>query len=185
MPLPTPDLETERLRVRPLLPADLPDLMVVNGDPEVTRFLPYATWAGHEDAVSWHHRMQALHAAGTGVQLVLQHPADGRVIGTVLLFKFDGPSARVELGYVLGRAHWRRGLMREALTAVIDHAFGTSGVRRIEAEVNPANVASDRLLAVLGFTLEGRARQRWVAQGVAYDTHLHGLLAPEWRQEAG
>ncbi len=185
MPLPTPDVETDRLRVRPLQPADLSDLLAVNGDPEVTRFLPYATWAGHEDAASWLHRMQALRDAGTGVQLVVQQRADDRVIGTVLLFKFDAPSARVELGYVLGRAHWGRGLMHEALSAVIDHAFGVGGLRRIEAEVNPANLASDRLLAALGFTLEGRARQRWVAKGSTYDTHLHGLLAAEWRPRAG
>ena len=185
MPRPSPDLQTERLRVRPLLPEDLPDLLAVNGDPEVTRFLPYAAWAGREDAVSWHHRMEALRTAGSGVQPVIQRRAEGRVIGTVLLFKFVAPSARLELGYGLGRAHWGQGLMREALSAVIDHAFGVGGLRRIEAEVNPDNVASERLLAALGFTLEGRARQRWVGRGVAYDTHLHGLLAPEWPPSAG
>jgi [ribosomal protein S5]-alanine N-acetyltransferase len=53
-------------------------------------------------------------------------------------------------------------------------------VRRIEAEVNPANTASNALLLGLGFTHEGTARQRWVAKGRAYNTNLYGLLADEW-----
>ena len=72
--------------------------------------------------------------------------------------------------------------MNEALCAVINHCFGAAGIRRIEAEVNPDNLASCRLLAKLGFVLEGRARQRWVAKGQTYDTNLYGLLATEWVQ---
>ncbi len=180
MPLNAPDLQTPRLRIRALAEADLHDLMAVNGDPEVTRFLPYATWVHMEDALSWFNRMQALKATGTGVQLVLQEQGGGPVVGTVLLFKLDEASARLELGYVLARARWGRGLMAEALFAVITHCFAAAKLRRIEAEVNPDNIASNKLLAKLGFVLEGRARQRWVARGVAYDTHLWGLLAPDW-----
>ena len=49
----------------------------------------------------------------------------------------------------------------------------------IEAEVNPANLASCALLRRVGFTLEGTLRQRWVAKGQAYDTHLFGWLATD------
>jgi RimJ/RimL family protein N-acetyltransferase len=109
-----------------------------------------------------------------------KHRAQGQVIGTALLFRFDAGSARLELGYVLGRVWWRQGLMHEALVAVCGHAFGSAGVRRIEAEVNPANTASTTLLQRLGFTLEGRLRQRWVGKGRAYDTLFYGCLADEW-----
>lgn len=180
MPLSAPDLDTPRLRIREVTDADLPDLMAVNGDPDVTRFLPYATWSTPEDGISWLNRMRALQTAGTALQLVVQDKGDGQAIGTVLLFKLDEPSARVELGYALARAHWGQGLMNEALCAVIGHCFGAAGIRRIEAEVKPENTASCRLLAALGFVLEGRARQRWVTKGQAYDTDLYGLLAPEW-----
>jgi [ribosomal protein S5]-alanine N-acetyltransferase len=178
--LPTLDLETPRLRIRAVAQADLPDLLAVNGDPQVTEFLPYATWACMDDALAWFARMQAQEATGAARQLVVQHKANGMVVGTVLLFKWDEPSARLELGYVLGRAHWRQGLMREALRAVISSGLQYGGVRRIEAEVNPANTASNALLLGLGFTHEGTARQRWVAKGRAYDTNLYGLLADEW-----
>jgi ribosomal-protein-alanine N-acetyltransferase len=181
MPLPAiASIRCPRLTVRPVAAADLPDLLAVNGDDEVTRFLPYATWRGLDDARAWLARMEALRAAGGAQQLVIERRADGRVVGTVLLFKHDEGSARAEIGYVVGRPHWRNGYAREALAGVCGHAFAELGLRRIEAEVNPDNIASHRLLLALGFVHEGRLRQRWVGKGRAYDTNVYGCLAGEW-----
>jgi len=178
-------IEAERIAVRPVAATDLPALLAINGDPQVTQFLPYATWLSLDDGAAWLARMEALGATGTGQQLVVVRRADTAVIGTLLLFKHDAGSQRLELGYVLARAHWGQGLMREALQAVCGQLFGALGVRRIEAEVNPANVASCRLLTRVGFTLEGTLRQRWVGNGVAYDTQVFGCLSQEWPQGAG
>lgn len=181
MPLPAIDpLHTERLTLRPVDTNDLPDLLAVNGDDEVTAFLPYPTWRGLDDAAAWLARMLALGESGTGRQLVLERRSDRRVIGSLLAFRYEAASARLELGYVVGRAHWRQGYAREALRGFIDHAFADLGLRRLEAEVNPANLASCRLLTSIGFTHEGLLRQRWVAKGRAYDTALLGLLRDEW-----
>jgi RimJ/RimL family protein N-acetyltransferase len=181
MPLaPVPPLRTPRLTVREIVAADLADLMAVNGDPEVTRFLPYATWTGPDDALAWHRRMEALVAAGGTRQLVMGLNEDASVVGTVLLFKHDEGSRRVELGYTLARAHWGRGLAREALAAVLTHAFGAMGLRRVEAEVDPANLASNALLARLGFTREGLLRDKYEVKGRTYGVHAWGLLAGEW-----
>jgi [ribosomal protein S5]-alanine N-acetyltransferase len=181
MPLPRiHNLPAQRVVVRAISEADLPDLLAINGDDAVTRFLPYSTWQSMADGQAWLSRMQALAAAGTGQQLVIESRDDNKVIGTVLLFKFDEGSARIELGYVLGREHWRRGYAQEALRAVCSHAFTQLGVRRIEAEVNPANLASTALLLRLGFTKEGLLRQRWMAKGVVYDSFMFGCLAHEW-----
>ena len=174
-----PPLHTARLTLRPVQAEDLADLLRVNGDDSVTRFLPYATWAGLEDGQAWLHRMQALQTGASGRQLVLVLKATREVIGTLLIFKFDAASQRAELGYVLGRAHWGRGLMFEAVQAACTQALGASGLRRLEAEVDTNNLASNALLQRLGFTREGTLRQRWVGKGRTYDTHLYGLLAGE------
>jgi ribosomal-protein-alanine N-acetyltransferase len=82
---------------------------------------------------------------------------------------------------LLGRAAWGQGLMREAIVAACTCAFDELGIRRIEAEVNPSNVASCTLLERIGFTREGTLRQRWIGKGGAYDTHLYGWLATDRR----
>jgi ribosomal-protein-alanine N-acetyltransferase len=171
-------LQTARLTVRPVHAADLPDLMAVNGDADVCRFLPYAAWESPDDAQAWLGRMATLCDGGQAHQLVIVR--DGHAVGTVLLFRFEEPSARIELGYALGRAQWGQGIAREALAAVLDAAFGPLGLRRVEAQVQPDNHASNALLARLGFQREGLLRQRWVAKGRAYDVNAWGLLAAEW-----
>jgi [ribosomal protein S5]-alanine N-acetyltransferase len=181
MPLPaTHAVTTPRTTLREVRADDLPDLMAVNGDPEVTHFLPYATWQSLSDASAWLERMNTLMATGSAKQLVIVRNADSKVIGTALLFKFDEGSNRVELGYALGRAHWKQGYATEALRALLAHAFADMRIRRIEAEVNPANLASNALLKSLGFTQEGYLRERWVAKGAAYGVNIYGLLAAEW-----
>lgn len=186
MPLPPPnDLETARLTLRPVASADLPDLMAVHGDPAVVRFLPYEAWSALPDAQAWLGRMQALEAAGSGRQYVLALRGTRVVIGTVLLFRFEAGSARAELGYALARSQWGQGLMREALAAFCAHLFDSAGLRRLEAEVNPDNASSHALLLSLGFVVEGRLRQRWVAKGRAYDVHSYGLLRGELRAGPG
>ncbi len=174
-----PALATPRLNLRPVAEADLPALLAVNGDEAVTRFLPYATWTGLDDGRAWLQRMQALESAGSARQLVLALNDTGTVVGTLLLFRFDPGAQRAEVGFVLGRAHQGRGLMSEALRAVCAQALGGSGLRRLEAEVDPANRASNALLLRLGFTREGTLRQRWQAKGRLHDTHVYGLLAGE------
>jgi len=173
-------IASQRVLLRPVEGADLDGLMAVNGDPAVTRFLPYETWQSQQDAMAWLARMQQLGASGTGQQLVVERNQDRRIIGTVLVFRYDAGSARAEIGYVLGRAHWRQGYMREALAVLVDHAFSALGLRRLEAEVNPENSASCRVLDTLGFVHEGTLRQRWVGNRGPYDTRLYGLLAHEW-----
>jgi ribosomal-protein-alanine N-acetyltransferase len=180
---PITTVSSSRLTLRPVAEPDLHDLLEINGDPEVTRFLPYATWQSLDDGVAWLRRMEALALSGTAQQLVLVRDADAKVVGTFLLFKFEEASARLELGYALGRQHWQQGLMREALESICAHAFSAMSVRRLEAEVNPANTASNQLLRKVGFTLEGTFRKRWVAKGLTYDTNFYGLLAEEWRSQ--
>lgn len=174
-------LSTDRVVVRPVHDTDIGDLLAVNGDGEVVRHLPYGPWRSHSDGQAWLERMRGLQQAGTGRQFVLISRSEGRAIGTLLLFRHEPSSARAEVAYVLGRSHWRQGLMRETLRAFCQAAFMRAGLQRIEAEAVPENQASNRLLASLGFTLEGRLRQRWRAQGRGLDVNHWGLLMGELR----
>ena len=181
MPLPSLDaVATPRTTLREVCADDLPDLMEVNGDPEVTHFLPYATWQSLADATAWLERMGKLAGTGSAKQLVIVRNSDSKVIGTALLFNFNEGSNRLELGYALGRAHWKQGYAAEALRGLLSHVLTIWRIRRLEAEVNPSNVASNALLKSLGFTQEGYLRERWVAKGATYGVNIYGLLAAEW-----
>jgi RimJ/RimL family protein N-acetyltransferase len=173
---------TARLTIRRVTVNDLTNLFEINGDEQVTLFLPYVTWQSMKDSEAWLNRMEALAAGGTGVQLVIIRNIDSKIIGTTLLFRYEESSARTELGYVVGRAHWRQGYATEALTAVCRYAFNQMGIRRIEAEVDPRNTASNQVMRTLGFVKEGLLRKRWVTKGEPTDTYIYGCLAEEWKK---
>ena len=102
------------------------------------------------------------------------------VIGTVALHKLDFEQGRCELGYMLGRSHWGQGLASEAISLAIDYAFSRLNLRRLEADIDPRNTASQKLLERLGFQQEGYLRERWIVEGEISDSVLFGLLRREW-----
>lgn len=179
---PTPEtaIPTRRLVLRLVRDEDLPPLLEMNADDAVTRYLPYESWRGMEDAQTWLARARARLAAGEAWQFVIVLRESGRVIGSSLLFHFDLPNGRAEIGYLLGRAHWGAGYMQEAAAALVDYAFGTVGLRRLEAEIDPRNGASARLLERVGFVKEGHLRERWDTKGEVSDSGLYGLLRSAW-----
>ncbi len=177
-----PTLETRRLKIRLVTQPDLPALLEYNSDDAVTRYLPYASWKGMADAQEWLGRADTRLAAREALQFVAVLRDTGSVIGSCLLFHFDEPSRRTEIGYLLGRAHWGAGYMFEAMEALVDFAFAQMMLRRLEAEIDPRNKASAKLLERLGFVQEGHLRERWDLKGELSDSGLYGMLRSDWRR---
>lgn len=84
-----------------------------------------------------------------------------------------------ELGYMIDRRQWGRGVAGEAVSAVIDQIFA-EGQRRVFADTDPDNAPSRALLEKLGFKLEGYLRAEWETHLGVRDTTLYGLLKAEW-----
>lgn len=176
----TPTLETPRLLLRPLLQADLPQFLEINRDAEVTRYLPYPAWVVMDDATRWYHRMLGFIAEGKIAYNAVIEKASGRIVGGTLLRDIDGDTGKLEVGYVLGREFWGKALMREAVGAVIDHAFANPEMRRIEAHIDGRNTASQRLVEALGFQRDAVLRDYWGDKGEVSDCMVYALLRREW-----
>jgi RimJ/RimL family protein N-acetyltransferase len=101
-------------------------------------------------------------------------PVDG-LIGVCFLDR--KPERELELGYYLHRDHWNRGLVTEAVGAVVPFAFGELGARRIFARVDPENAGSVRVLERSGFRLEGHLRRNRLIKGERRDSLVYALLA--------
>ncbi len=70
--------------------------------------------------------------------------------------------------------------MNEALRTLVDHAFGTLNLNRLEADIDPRNHASAKTLERLGFQQEGHLRERWIVGDEISHTAFYGLLRREW-----
>jgi [ribosomal protein S5]-alanine N-acetyltransferase len=106
---------------------------------------------------------------------------DGAVLGAINLSQiFYGPLQSAYLGYYIGAAHAGRGVMRAALGLALDHAFGPLGLHRVEANIQPENLASIALVRRLGFTREGFSRRYLFIAGEWRDHERHAMLAEDW-----
>jgi RimJ/RimL family protein N-acetyltransferase len=145
------------------------------------RYLARPRMTGLAQAEELIAKSKAGYADASLLQLALERTADGTFLGLALLFNFNKASARAEIGYALATAHRSQGYMAEALPALIDHAFGALALNRLEADIDPRNVASARVLERLGFTPEGVLRERWIVAGEPSDSRMYGLLNRDWR----
>lgn len=176
-----PVLTTERLVLRAPADHDLEAVFEMESDPVAMRYWSRPPMREIAEARASLERAKGFFAAGTGLRWSITRPADDRMLGHLSLFDFREQSAVAEIGYGLARRHWGQGFMREALTAVLDHAFGPLGLRRLEADIDPRNAASVRALERMGFAREGLLRERWQVGDEISDSVLMGLLAREWQ----
>lgn len=172
----SPTIHTDRLRLRPLTPQDAASLLAIFSDSEVMRYWNTPPWSSLDEAQSFiETSTQAMHQQQS-ITLGIVQQATGEITGKCMLFNHDPDSKRAEIGFGIGRPHWGQGLVAEAGQALIAYGFDTLGLRRIEAEIDPDNLASGKALKRLGFVKEGHLRQRWEINGVVSDSALYGLL---------
>ncbi len=109
---------------------------------------------------------------GTALPLFLIRREDATLVGAITLDNIRrGPAQAGTLGYWVGERHARQGYMREAIPAVVHHAFNTLGLSRVEAACLPENIASRGVLEQAGFKYEGVA-QAYLQIAGRWRTHV-------------
>ena len=175
-----PTILAERVRLRWIEERDVDDLFAIFSDPDLLRYWSSGPMVEVVEARALMNQIHERFQDGSLFQWGIATLEDDRVIGTSTLYAIDRKNGRAEIGFILRASCHGRGYAREAVAAVIDHAFRSLGLRRIEADVDPRNEASIRLLEGLGFVREGVLRERWCVDGKITDTLLLGLLRREW-----
>jgi ribosomal-protein-alanine N-acetyltransferase len=178
-------IHSPRLVLRPLQAEDADPLFQIFSDSEVMRYWATPPWTSREQALERIQKDNEHLLDGSALRLALEPVGGGSIVGTVSLFAFVEQSQRAELGYILARSAWGKGLMHEALVALVSYAVRVLALRRLEADIDPRNERSARSLERLGFAREGFLRERWVVAGEVSDTALYGLLAREWAGGSG
>jgi len=178
-----PELAGSRLRLRALEARDADALFALHSDALVMRYWSTPPWRERAQAVAHIERMQRERRQAEFYPWVATLDDDA-LIGACSLFALSREHGRAEIGYALRREFWGRGLAQEMLDLALAHAFDAIGLNRIEADIDPENAASCRLVERLGFTREGLMRERWRVGGGVQDTALYGLLAREWHGRA-
>jgi [ribosomal protein S5]-alanine N-acetyltransferase len=177
-------LQAKRLLLRPLRDSDAEALFGIFSDPQVMRYWSTPPWTSLDQARSMIERDIEAMAAGEHVRLGLERTGDGALIGTCTLFALSEQCRRAEVGYAMASHAWGKAYMDEALRALLNFGFSELKLHRVEADIDPRNLASARSLERLGFRKEGHLRERWIVGDEISDTALYGLLQRDWHWRA-
>jgi RimJ/RimL family protein N-acetyltransferase len=185
MSLPTPTLQTERLRLRPFSEADADALFALHSDAHVLRYWDSPPWTERDRAGRFLAGCRQLAEEGTGARLAMDRAADGVFLGWCSLTRWNPDHRSASLGYCLGDAAWGHGYATEGARALLQWAFDTLDLNRVQAETDTRNAASARVLEKLGFVREGTLREDCVVNGDVSDSWVFGLLRREWQPSGG
>lgn len=145
-----PELETERLLLRKIVPTDAEDMYEYSRSEEVTRYL---TWSPHTSLTQTERYIRLLgkkYDAGAFWDFGLQDKESGKFIGTCGFTSLNGEEDIAEIGYVLAPAFWGKGLAVEACRAVVKFGFAVFDPAAFCARCIEGNAASERVMQKLG-----------------------------------
>jgi [ribosomal protein S5]-alanine N-acetyltransferase len=178
-----PTLVSGALLLRPITCADAvtlaswhcdPQAMALVGSDVLTNLAQVqAMIASFEAARTWPN-------PGWHFGVALPH-APSTLIGTCGIFQYQKTARCARVAYDIAPMHRDRGLGKKALTLLLNWAFATHQLERIEAHVHPENIASLRLLAGLGFVRESLQKSAGFWRGRDHDMVWLGLWRRDWR----
>ncbi len=156
---PGPMLRTSRLILRPLQESDVPVFHRLINDWDICRRVPDAPFPYPESqAQAWIAAAASAREAGRAEQFAIVETLTGALLGCVGL-KLSKDRKSAELGYWVGRPHWRQGFALEAVRRIIDWAFASLPIAQLTAVVAADNDGSLAVLRRLGFKQSGKGHR--------------------------
>ncbi len=175
---PFPELSTGRLLLKQITPADAPALFVLRADENVMRYIDRPLAKTEEDVLPLIHLITQGLEKNDSLTWGIFLKDDPRLMGTIGFWRILPEHYRAEIGYLLHPALQGKGMMSEAMKAVLAYGFGAMQLHSVEAHVNPANAASIALLQKHRFVREAYFKENYFARGQFMDSAVYSLLAP-------
>ncbi len=175
---PFPVLVTNRLTLRKISEEDIPSIFAMRSSEEMMRYIDRPRAQSTEEAAKLVNAILESLAKNEGITWAITVTGQTDLAGTIGFWKITPEHYRAEIGYMLRTEYQHQGIMHEALSAVLDYGFKEMNLHSVEANVNPANEASIRLLERNKFVLEGRFRENYYYNGQFLDSNIYSLLTP-------
>jgi ribosomal-protein-alanine N-acetyltransferase len=175
-----PLLRGQRVTLRELRMSDAASLFAMLTTEEVARFIspPPTTVEGFERFIAWTQRQRA---AGTYVCYAVTLHGFDTAIGIFQVREIEPGFNTAEWGFAIGSPFWGTGIFEEGAGLVLDFAFETIGVHRLEARAAVRNGRGNGALVKIGAVQEGVLRKSFLRNGEYLDQVLYAIVEDDWR----
>lgn len=177
-----PHVLGQRILLREYRPDDLVAICAWTNDRETVRYLSSRYWMPQSQADAADFLDHAMHAGSNGAFFVIADPGDERYLGQIDLTSINWKLRSADMAIVMGAEGQRnRGIGTEAIGLMLEYAFLTLGLERVELEVATANARAIRCYEKAGFRHEGVKRHAFRIDGEYADLAVMAVLSGEWR----
>ena len=105
---------------------------------------------------------------------------NSKLIGSIDFVKYDEKNFSAEIGYVLNKKYWNKGIMTEVLKEIVEFGFDEMNLVRIETRLDSMNVASERVMQKSGLKYEGTLRKKEFLKNKFIDVKYYSILKDEY-----
>ena len=156
---------------------DAERIFFFRSDLRVLQYLDKAPAKSIDEATAFIERIKKDQQSNNGILWGITLKDDPTLIGTIGFWRIEKEHYRVEIGYQLHPEEQGKGLMQEAIQEVLQYGFATMKLHSVEANVNPSNAASIKLLEKNGFVREGYFRENYYYDGKFLDSAIYSLVS--------
>ncbi|SFQ41281.1 ribosomal-protein-alanine N-acetyltransferase [Psychrobacillus psychrotolerans] len=175
-----PILETERLILRKVTEEDIEDMYLYGSDEEVSK---YVTWNTHETIADTKGFVEFVLNKYENKQVSpwgIEYKENGKFIGTIDFVWWQPNHKIAEIGYVISKDYWGKGLTTEVAKELVKFGFEEMDLVRVQARCDVENIASARVMEKAGMTLEGIIRKGIFVKGEHRDLKMYSILKEEF-----
>lgn len=174
--LPFPNLNTERLNLRQLITEDFEEIRILRSDERILKYLIIEKCNNNEEAVKFIEKINKGINNSDSLYWGISLRNEKKIIGTICIWHISEENSRAEVGYVLHPDQQGKGIMSEALDAVLDFGFTYLQLHSMEASLDPGNIASIKLLEKKGFVKEAHFKENVFYNGRFLDTAIYSRI---------
>jgi len=171
-----PEFESERLLFRKILLSDAKDLFLIRTSDDVMKFMDVTRFESIGDAEKWVHSVSESYDKEAGIMWGLVEKLSNSFVGYFGFWRMIPEHCRAEIGYALKPEFWGKGYMYETINRMVRFGFDEMNLHSIEANVNPANKKSKRVLEKIGFKKEAYFRENYLFNNKFLDSIIYSLL---------
>jgi ribosomal-protein-alanine N-acetyltransferase len=174
---PFPNLETPRLLLRRVVESDAPQIIILRGDAENMKFVPRPLVTNIEQALQHYEMIDAKIVNNEGINWAItlkENPS--KMLGIIGHYKIQTEHYRSEIGYMLITELHGKGIVTEAIKAVLIYGFDMLKLHSVEAIIDPNNITSEKVLLKNGFVKEAHILENEYYDGEFIDTVIYSLL---------
>jgi ribosomal-protein-alanine N-acetyltransferase len=175
-----PETELDAIQLRKPHAYDAAAIWRISNDPAVMEYYGMSAYHSVEEAQKEIHWFQNIFRNNEGIRWIITVRGKREYIGDIGLHNHSHEHHRAEIGFKLMREYWRKGIMKNAIKFVNHYGFTLMKLNRIEAVVDPRNLACVKTLENSGFKQEGLLRQYELEEQGFVDLVMLSLLHREW-----